>query len=91
MSGLPPQLCGAILRRGVHIEWEQRGSGELGTDSIALQVIVGIPAFFVIPQMPFNGFLARIGQRVIVRGFGLIACRSTGAGEGFLQFIQQER
>ncbi|CNU66674.1 Uncharacterised protein [Salmonella enterica subsp. enterica serovar Bovismorbificans] len=59
------------------------------TDFIVLQIVVGIPTLFVIPQMHFNGFLPRVGQRVILRGFGPIARRSVGAREGFLQLIQQ--
>ncbi len=82
-------FTGAIFCRRIDIQREQGGGRELIAYFMAFQIVVGIPAFFVVPQVLFDPFLSGISEAIVLRRFGIITGSLAGEGDHFFHFVHQ--
>ena len=82
-------FIGAILRSRIHIQREERSGGQLVTDLFGFQVVIGIPALFIIPQVALHRLLACARQAVIFAGRGAITRFLAGFCQQFFHLEHQ--
>ncbi|SRN47568.1 Uncharacterised protein [Shigella flexneri] len=56
---------------------------------MTFQVVIGIPALLIVPQVFFDPFLTGIRQRFVLVCHRVISCSFAGAGEDFFHFKHQ--
>ena len=87
--GCRGHFTGAIFCRCIDIQREQGSGRELVTYFVALQIVIGIPAFFVVPQVLFDPFLSGISEAFILCSFGIIPGGLAGEGDHLFHFVHQ--
>ena len=76
--GCRGDFIGPVLRRRLHVKREQGCRRELIAYLLALEIVIRVPALFIIPQVALDGFLTRRCQRLVFTCAGgvatLLAC-----------------
>ncbi len=78
-----------LLRGRLHVQREQRRGGQLIAHLFGFQIVIRIPALFVVPQIALHRFLAIGCQTLVTAGRRAVPAVLTGLRQQFFHLEHQ--